>query len=67
MPIAAYFGSLAGFSGGADVQTEAENTAATNMDALLARLQLEIEKLRQEIYGRRSERKARLLDQLECS
>ncbi|OYY83966.1 MAG: IS66 family transposase [Rhizobiales bacterium 17-65-6] len=50
---------------------EAEATAATvqaassSTDALIARLKLEIEKLRRELYGTRSERKARLLDQLE--
>jgi transposase len=50
-------------------QAEAEmarsQAATSNMDALIARLKLEIEKLRREIYGARSERKARLLDQLE--
>ena len=50
---------------------EAEAAAAraraanTSTDALIARLKLEIEKLRRELYGTRSERKARLLDQLE--
>ncbi|GJE03658.1 IS66 family transposase [Methylobacterium isbiliense] len=50
---------------------EAEATAAraqvasSSTDALIARLKLEIEKLRRELYGTRSERKARLLDQLE--
>ena len=34
-------------------------------EALIAHLTLEIEKLRRELYGTRSERKARLLDQLE--
>jgi len=38
---------------------------ASNTDALIASLKLEIEKLRRELYGTRSERKARLLDQLE--
>jgi transposase len=33
--------------------------------ALIARLKLEIEKLRRELYGSRSERKARLLEQME--
>lgn len=33
--------------------------------ALIAHLKLEIEKLRRQLYGTRSERKARLLDQLE--
>ncbi len=34
-------------------------------EALIAHLRLEIEKLRRALYGRRSERKERLLDQLE--
>src|SRR6266704_2041171 len=34
-------------------------------DALIAHLKLEIEKLKRELYGTRSERKARLLDQME--
>jgi transposase len=38
---------------------------ASNADALVARLRLEIEKLRRTLYGARSERKERLLDQLE--
>ena len=33
--------------------------------ALIAQLKLQIEKLRRELYGSRSERKARLLDQME--
>jgi transposase len=40
----------------------AENS---NRDALIAHLKLEIEKLRRELYGSGSERKARLLDQME--
>lgn len=50
---------------------EAEAAAArgraanSSTDALIGRLKLEIEKLRRELYGTRSERKARLLDQLE--
>lgn len=40
-------------------RAQAENTGT---DALIARLKLEIEKLRRELYGPRSERKARLLD-----
>jgi transposase len=39
--------------------------AASAQDAFVAHLRLEIEKLRREIYGVRSERKARLLEQLE--
>ena len=34
-------------------------------EALIAHLQLEIEKLRRALYGSRSERKARLLEQME--
>ncbi|HYG91098.1 MAG TPA: IS66 family transposase [Azospirillum sp.] len=38
---------------------------ASNAEALIAALKLEIAKLRRELYGARSERKVRLLDQLE--
>jgi transposase len=38
---------------------------ASSADALIARLSLEIEKLRRTLYGVRSERKERLIDQLE--
>jgi len=38
---------------------------ASNAEAVIAALKLMIEKLRRELYGQRSERKARLLDQLE--
>jgi transposase len=38
---------------------------ASSADALIARLRLEIEKLRRTLYGARSERRERLLDQLE--
>ena len=34
-------------------------------EALIAHLKLEIEKLRRQLYGSRSERKARLLEQME--
>jgi transposase len=44
--------------------THAQATASS-ADALIARLRLEIEKLRRALYGVRSERKERLLDQLE--
>ncbi len=37
---------------------------ASNAEAIIAALKLMVEKLRREIYGQRSERKARLLDQL---
>ncbi len=36
-----------------------------NAEAIIAALKLQIEKLRRELYGQRSERKSRLLDQLE--
>ena len=44
--------------------THAQPTASS-ADALIARLRLEIEKLRRTLYGARSERKERLIDQLE--
>jgi transposase len=50
---------------------EAEAVAAralavnSNTEALIAHLKLQIEKLRRELHGHRSERKSRLLDQLE--
>ncbi|ESX41174.1 hypothetical protein X760_31865 [Mesorhizobium sp. LSHC422A00] len=37
----------------------------SHSDALIARLRLEIEKLKREIHGSSSERKARLLEQME--
>ena len=52
-------------------RAEAEAVAAralavnSSTNALIAHLKLEIEKLRRELYGSRSERKARLLDQME--
>ncbi len=52
-------------------RVEAEAVAAraqavnSSTDALIARLKLEIEKLRRELYGSRSERKTRLLEQME--
>ncbi len=39
--------------------------ASAGTDALIAHLKLEIEKLRRALYGSRSERKARLLEQME--
>jgi len=39
--------------------------ASSGTEALIARLKLEIEKLRRDLYGSRSERKARLLEQME--
>ena len=52
-------------------RVEAEAVAAraravnTSTEALIAHLKLEIEKLRRQLYGNRSERKERLLDQME--
>jgi hypothetical protein len=48
-------------------ESEAARALAVNSsaDALIAHLKLEIEKLRRALFGSRSERKARLLDQLE--
>lgn len=52
-------------------RVEAEANAAraqavnSNTEALIAHLKLEIEKLRRELYGSRSERKTRLLEQME--
>ena len=43
----------------------AERAARVDDQALVVYLKLEIEKLKRELYGTRSERKARLLDQLE--
>ena len=43
----------------------AAEAKASSIDALIASLKLQIEKLRRELYGQRSERKARLLDQME--
>jgi transposase len=41
------------------------HATASSAEALIARLRLEIEKLRRTLYGARSERKERLVDQLE--
>ena len=51
----------------ADARAEAANAAggSDRPEALIAHLKLQIEKLRRELYGSRSERKARLLDQME--
>src|SRR6476660_3908852 len=50
-----------------DARAEAANAQAdlTSSEALIAHLKLAIEKLRRELYGTRSERTARLLDQME--
>ena len=51
----------------ATAEAEAANAQAdlSSRDALIAHLKLEIEKLRRSLYGTRSERKARLLEQME--
>src|SRR4051794_3710467 len=51
----------------AEARAEAANAKAglTSTEALIAHLKLAIEKLRRELYGSRSERKARLLEQME--
>lgn len=51
----------------AQARAEAARVRAekTDGEAEIARLKLEIEKLRRSLYGQRSERKAKLLDQLE--
>jgi transposase len=51
----------------ANAKAEAAHAQAdlSSHEALVAHLKLEIEKLRRQPYGRRSERKERLLDQLE--
>jgi transposase len=51
----------------AQARAEAANAQAdlTSTEALIAHLKLAIEKLRRELYGGRSERKARLLQQME--
>jgi len=48
-----------------DAELARARAEASNATALIAHLQLTIEKMRREIYGPRSERKARLLDQTE--
>ncbi len=48
-----------------DAELARAHAEASNATALIAHLQLTIEKMRREIYGPRSERKARLLDQME--
>ena len=50
-----------------DARAAAANAQAeaSSVEAFIAHLKLQIEKLRRELYGSRSERKARLLDQME--
>ena len=66
--IAALRAALAAAEARADaIAAEAARAKAvlSGSEALIARLRLEIEKLRRALYGQRSERKERLLDQLE--
>jgi transposase len=49
----------------AEARAAAAEAKASNAEALIAALKLTIEKLKRALYGWRSERKARLLDQLE--
>jgi transposase len=51
----------------ADARAEAANAQAdlSSTEAFISHLKLEIEKLRRQLYGTRSEHKARLLDQME--
>jgi transposase len=49
----------------AEAEAARVTAAASSAEAMIARLELEIEKLRRALYGRRSERKERLLAQLE--
>ena len=49
----------------AEADAAQARAANTSTEALIAHLKLEIEKLRRALYGSRSERKARLLEQME--
>ncbi|WP_085931395.1 IS66 family transposase [Aurantimonas manganoxydans] len=49
----------------AEAEVANRRAKASHAEALIAHLTLEIEKLKRELYGTRSEKKARLLDQLE--
>ncbi len=49
----------------AEAEAARGKAMASNAEALIAHLTLTIEKLRRELYGSRSEKKTRLLDQLE--
>ena len=48
-----------------DVELARARAEASSAEALIAHLRLAIEKMRRELYGQRSERKAHLLDQME--
>ena len=49
----------------AEAEAARGKAMASNAEALIAHLTLTIEKLRRELYGSRSEKKTRLLEQLE--
>src|SRR4051794_36101323 len=49
----------------AEAERDHSRSSVSSADALIAYLKLEIEKLRRTLFGVRSERKQRLLDQLE--
>ena len=67
MIIAERHARLTAEANAAVAKAEAANAQAdlTSSEALIAHLKLAIEKLRRELYGTRSERTARLLDQME--
>jgi transposase len=48
-----------------DAELAQARAEASNAEALIAHLRLSIEKMRREVFGQRSERSARLLDQME--
>lgn len=48
-----------------DAELARARAEASSAEALIAHLRLAIEKMRRELYGQRSERKAHLLDQME--
>ena len=48
-----------------DAELARARAEASNAEALISHLRLTIEKMRRELYGQRSERKARLLNQME--
>ncbi|MTW18409.1 hypothetical protein GJ689_19595 [Rhodoplanes serenus] len=50
-----------------DAELALARAEMSSAEALIAHLRLAIEKMRRELYGQRSERKARLLDQMELS
>src|ERR1700676_1603803 len=67
MIIAERHARLTAKANAAVAEAKAANAQAdpTTNEALIAHLKLAIEKLRRELYGTRSERTARLLDQME--